>query len=126
MADPRFNSVHLEAPRRDRYRQARDLLFNARGFATIIAERHDDPAPADSSGGGHTMIQDGPDEKALPQFWLTERDVVYPLKVGLNSVGRSNDNDVVVQDAYVSRRHCAVLVHAQRGCELHDTASKNG
>ena len=29
-------------------------------------------------------------------------------------------------DAFISRRHCAILVHASRGCELHDTASKNG
>jgi pSer/pThr/pTyr-binding forkhead associated (FHA) protein len=33
---------------------------------------------------------------------------------------------VVVEDAYVSRRHCAVLVHAGNYCELHDVASKNG
>jgi pSer/pThr/pTyr-binding forkhead associated (FHA) protein len=26
----------------------------------------------------------------------------------------------------VSRRHCAILVHLNDGCELHDTASKNG
>jgi pSer/pThr/pTyr-binding forkhead associated (FHA) protein len=26
----------------------------------------------------------------------------------------------------VSRRHCAILVHLTTGCELHDTASKNG
>jgi pSer/pThr/pTyr-binding forkhead associated (FHA) protein len=36
------------------------------------------------------------------------------------------DNDVVLKDASVSRRHCAIVVHATRGCELHDTASKNG
>ena len=41
-------------------------------------------------------------------------------------VGRSPDNDVVLDDAYVSRRHCAVLVHAGDRCELHDVASKNG
>ncbi len=33
---------------------------------------------------------------------------------------------MVVNDSYVSRRHCAVLIHAGKGCELHDTASKNG
>ena len=26
----------------------------------------------------------------------------------------------------MSRRHCAILVHAWGGCELHDTASRNG
>ena len=33
---------------------------------------------------------------------------------------------MVVQDSYISRRHCAILVHAGEACELHDTASKNG
>jgi pSer/pThr/pTyr-binding forkhead associated (FHA) protein len=31
-----------------------------------------------------------------------------------------------VSDAYVSRRHCAVLIHSGNTCELHDIASKNG
>jgi len=33
---------------------------------------------------------------------------------------------VVVADAFVSRRHCAIVVHAGASCELHDVASKNG
>jgi pSer/pThr/pTyr-binding forkhead associated (FHA) protein len=36
------------------------------------------------------------------------------------------DNDVVIQDACISRRHCAILIHLSHGCELHDVASKNG
>jgi pSer/pThr/pTyr-binding forkhead associated (FHA) protein len=51
---------------------------------------------------------------------------MYALKPGLNSIGRMPDNDVVVADPSVSRRHCAIVVHLVRGCELHDTASKNG
>jgi pSer/pThr/pTyr-binding forkhead associated (FHA) protein len=51
---------------------------------------------------------------------------VHPLKVGLNTVGRLPDNDVVIADLHVSRRHCAVLVHSNYTCEVHDTASKNG
>ena len=39
------------------------------------------------------------------------KEYIYPLKVGINTVGRSPDNDVVVQDCYISRRHCAILVH---------------
>src|SRR5262249_17802187 len=59
-------------------------------------------------------------------FWLMDKDAIYPLKVGVNTIGRLPDNDVVVQAPYVSRRHCAILVHAGDGCELHDIASKNG
>src|SRR5947199_125562 len=60
------------------------------------------------------------------KFVLMDKEYVYPLKVGLNTIGRMPDNDVVLEDAYVSRRHCAVLVHAGDVCELHDVASKNG
>ena len=35
-------------------------------------------------------------------------------------------NDVVIEGPYVSRRHCAILVHASEGCEIYDIASKNG
>jgi pSer/pThr/pTyr-binding forkhead associated (FHA) protein len=50
----------------------------------------------------------------------------FPLKVGLNTVGRYESNDIVLDDFSVSRRHCGILVHASGGCELHDTASTNG
>jgi pSer/pThr/pTyr-binding forkhead associated (FHA) protein len=59
-------------------------------------------------------------------YWLADNLHIYPLKLGVNTVGRSADNDVVVPDGCVSRRHCAILVHFSTGCELHDTASKNG
>jgi len=59
-------------------------------------------------------------------YWLVDREYIYPLKMGLNTMGRSADNDVVVEDLYISRRHCAILVHHDKSCVLHDTASKNG
>ena len=55
-----------------------------------------------------------------------DRESAYPLKIGVNTIGRLPDNDVVIPGAYVSRRHCAILVHAGDGCELYDIASKNG
>jgi len=124
MTDARLNSVHLEAPRRQDFRSARDRLLHARGGETIAAEQHHLAA---LSGGGATAIQKDGGSPALARFVLMDADYVYPLKVGLNTVGRMPDNDVVVQDAYVSRRHCAVLVHLSGDrCELHDIASKNG
>ncbi|HKB39031.1 MAG TPA: FHA domain-containing protein [Gemmataceae bacterium] len=124
MVDPRLNSVHLEAPRRQEFRRAREVLLGARGWQTVMAER-DPAAQADAS---HTLVQEPPDvaSPAGLSYWLVDGDCVHPLKVGLNTIGRSPDNDVVLQDAYVSRRHCAVLVHANHVCELHDIASKNG
>ena len=124
MADNRLNSVHLEFPRRDDFRQAREMLLSSRGTNTIAV---DNLAEALSQAGGHTMIQgvaERPPTGVL--FWLKDKDAIYPLKTGVNTIGRLPDNDVVVQAPYVSRRHCAILVHAGEGCELHDIASKNG
>jgi hypothetical protein len=122
VADPRLNSVHLEDPRRDEFRRARDLLLEARGERTACVEEQEYAA----FNRSRTAIQKS---KGLPPqvgFAVVDRDSVYPLKVGLNTIGRLPDNDVVLDDPYVSRRHCAILVHAGEGCELHDVASKNG
>lgn len=56
----------------------------------------------------------------------TQAGRTFRLKVGLNTVGRLPSNDIVFEDVYVSRRHCVFLVHAWGGCDLHDTASRNG
>jgi pSer/pThr/pTyr-binding forkhead associated (FHA) protein len=55
-----------------------------------------------------------------------DQEAIYPLRIGVNTVGRLPDNSVVIEDPHVSRRHCAVLIHAGDGGELHDVASKNG
>jgi len=124
MSDSRLNSIHLEGARRQLFRHAREGLLDARGQQTVYAEKED-------SGSGkypRTVVQ-GPNAQnvAAVDFWLRDQEeCIYPLKIGVNTVGRSEDNDVVLADAYVSRRHCAILVHATSGCELHDIASKNG
>jgi pSer/pThr/pTyr-binding forkhead associated (FHA) protein len=124
MGDPRLNSIHLEPSRRQLFRQAREVLLDARGQHTVCAEKSE----LESSPFPCTIIQDKNVQKSADLlYWLQDQeDCIYPLKVGVNTVGRSDDNDVVVQDSYVSRRHCAILVHVHNGCELHDTASKNG
>ena len=121
MNDPRLNSMHLGADRRELYRFAREQLLDARGNQTCYFE-------AGGPGSGSRTLPTGHDAKAPmpPDFFLMDTEHVYPLKVGINTVGRSSENDVVVPDAFISRRHCAILVHVNRGCELHDTASKNG
>src|SRR5215210_675536 len=125
MLDVRLNSVHLEAPRRQEFRAARDRLLGARGGETMAAERL---TGLDGPDDGNTAIRNLPGVSAAApaRYVLMDADYTYPLKVGLNTVGRMPDNDVVVPDAYVSRRHCAVLVHTGDRCELHDVASKNG
>jgi hypothetical protein len=125
MADQHLNSIHLEAPRREEFRKARARLLDACGDQTRCAMVEHDPA--NSGTDSRTIIQNL--ENRIPTdvaCALMDKEAVYPLKVGLNTIGRLPDNDVVVEDAYVSRRHCAILVHAGSGSELHDVASKNG
>jgi pSer/pThr/pTyr-binding forkhead associated (FHA) protein len=55
-----------------------------------------------------------------------ERGSSYPLKVGLNTIGRFPENDIVLEEIEISRRHCVILVHVRGNCEIHDTASMNG
>jgi len=124
MADPRLNSVHLDAPRRQEYRKAREALLNARGWQTLAVENHG--VIGTDLPRSDTIVQDENKVPADSIYWLVDRDKVFPLKIGLNTVGRSPENDVILQDGFVSRRHCAILVHAHNGCEIHDTASKNG
>src|SRR5262245_36100327 len=125
MSDPRFNSIHLDTnPRREEFRRARARLFGSCGSQTIAVDR--ERLIDEGDGQPHTISQHLSEKPTDLKYWLVDKDGMYPLKAGVNSVGRMPDNDVVIADASVSRRHCAILVHVSRGCELHDTASKNG
>src|SRR2546426_11896557 len=105
MLDPLLDSVHLELPRRQEFRLARDMVLDARGEQTMAGERRQASRALDQ-----TALQAC---RAQPSacFVLMDRESTYPLKVGVNTVGRLPDNDVVLQDPYVSRRHCAILGH---------------
>ena len=128
MSDPRLHSLHLEGqPRRDTFRAAREALQAACGSQTMAGDLRllDDEglnastlaAPA---GGPGNLVA------GRFTFYLKDGVNVYPLHLGMNSVGRLPDNDVVVRDECVSRRHCAIVIHSDLRCELHDVASKNG
>jgi pSer/pThr/pTyr-binding forkhead associated (FHA) protein len=123
VSDPRLCSVHLEAlPRRQDYRRVREQLLGACGQQTLAIDHAQLAAlrsAQEPKSGNHSV-------PATTQFWLVDRDAVYPLKVGLNTIGRMPDNDVAVLDGSISRRHCAIIIHVTRSCELYDTASKNG
>lgn len=123
MNDPKLNSVHLEFPRREDFRRAREVLVGSRGEHTIAAEQ---ALPAFTGGSRTFMEEDGGGSRTSMEHWLVENGLTYPLKIGVNTIGRLLDNDVVIEGPYVSRRHCAIVVHARNGCELHDIASKNG
>ncbi len=122
MSDSRLNSVHLEAPRRDAFRRAREELLGARGQHTVnLAGAKQVPDLPHQ-----TQVHIEADAPEGSDFWLRDKAGTYALKVGVNTIGRLPDNDVVLSGEFVSRRHCAILVHAGDGCEVYDTASKNG
>ena len=129
MSDPRLHSLHLEGqPRREQFRAARQAIQAACGSHTLAGdlrmlvpdERLDASTVAAPPGGL------GSGSAGRFTFYLKDGGNVYPLHLGLNSVGRLPDNDVVIRDECVSRKHCAVVVHHDLRCELHDMASKNG
>lgn len=125
MSDPRFNSMHLDtSPRRDDFRRARARLMGMCGQHTLAVD-HERLAEV-GEAGPCTLIEHPSEKPSAVSCWLKDHDGLYPLKAGLNSVGRMPDNDVVIADGSVSRRHCAILLHTGGSCELHDTASKNG
>ena len=124
MSDPRLQSLHLEGqPRRDQFRAARQAIQAACGNQTIAGDLR--LLAPDASGNAATV---DPASRAAGRFtfYLKDGTDVFLLHVGMNSVGRLPDNDVVIRDECISRRHCAILVHTDMRCELHDVASKNG
>ena len=125
MYDPRLNSIHLDDLRREEFRQARACLVGAVGdqtrqFENLAELLH--TAPDHNTSDGELSSQLTP----MQEFVLVDQEQVFPLHVGMNTIGRLSDNDVVPPDPYLSRRHCAVLVHSSASCELHEMASKNG
>ncbi len=122
MPDPLFQSMHLEGtPRRELFRIARKQLEQGCSPQTLAGDLEllDDHDVND----GQTMPYDG---QKGGVFYLQDGEQLHELHVGINSVGRLPDNDVVIRDECVSRRHCAVVVHRDGKCEVHDVASKNG
>lgn len=128
MSVAHLNSIHLEAPRREQFRRAREALTQARGSQTVMIE-------ASSLQQARINLQESifekppsgttPTEVKLPHLLINGR-VEQPLRVGNNSMGRSSECDIVLSDGHISRKHCVILVHSNGHCELHDMASKNG
>lgn len=119
-----MNSIHLDTLRREEFRRARAVLFGSIGDRTLQAAA---PVTGDANSVDDRTYNSLSAPAAITgDFVLKENSTIYPLKVGLNTVGRLSDNDVVLPDPYLSRRHCAILIHTTNGCELHDVASKNG
>jgi pSer/pThr/pTyr-binding forkhead associated (FHA) protein len=123
-SDPHLDSVHLDTLRREEFRRVRESILGAVGDLT---RRGEQPKPGDKTDAGSTLYHKLEDR--IPpghDFVILDKEKVYQLKFGVNTVGRLSDNDVPIPDPYLSRRHCAILVHAAGNCEIYDVASKNG
>ena len=122
MSDLRFQSLHLEGlPRREQFRAARAVLEGSCSQHTLAGDMA--VLSESDAGDGATMVFD---PRGPRRFFVQDGEKLHPLTVGVNSVGRLPDNSVVIRDECVSRRHCAIIVHRNGHCELHDVASKNG
>jgi hypothetical protein len=125
MSEAHLQSIHLvDNPRRELFRQARLQLEGACGLPTLLGVVPPPGADLPLDGVTRTLAPMTPG--APCHFMLKDGETLYPLTVGVNTVGRLPDNNVSIRDEHVSRRHCAVVVHTSGQCEVHDIASKNG
>jgi FHA domain len=122
MSDPRLNGSHLDVARLDQYGATVDALLDDRGPLTGAA----DPLTRPPSAPRAPVRREGPPAGGIYTLVAFADGRRHPLRVGINAIGRFPENDVVLTPNYISRRHCVVLVHATGGCEVYDTASRNG
>lgn len=123
--DSRLDSLHFGlCSRRHDYQAARAALLDQRGWVTWAAEQIHDAAP--DAAEWLALLPDKLLHQAERLLLDRQTGAIYSLRVGLNTIGRLRNNDIVFEDSGISRRHCVVLVHAGDRCELHDTASRNG
>jgi hypothetical protein len=122
MSDPRLNGSHLDVARHDQYDATVDELLDDRGPLTGAA----DPLARPPSAPRAPVRRQGPPAGGTYTLVALGDGRRYPLRVGINAIGRFRENDLVLTPNHISRRHCVVLVHATGGCEVYDKASRNG
>lgn len=108
-------------PRRENFRKVRARVEGALGEKTLMGDLKLPDSDSKTCAN--------PQSSSLPpcqHCWLLFNGEQLPLRIGLNSVGRLPDNDIILDDDTVSRRHCAIVVHSNLSVELYDIASKNG
>jgi hypothetical protein len=122
MRDPRLNGSHLGVARHDQYDAAIDEMVDARGPSTSAA----DPFVRLSALPSAPILRAAPPPGGRYTLVSLSDGRRHPLRVGINAIGRSHQNDLVLEPLFVSRRHCVIVVHVSGGCEVYDTASLNG
>jgi hypothetical protein len=81
---------------------------------TMVFSRPEEPAPAGGAARAYLLVRTrgGP-------------PVQFDLGGALISIGRADDNDVIVDDPQVSRHHCQLKLR-HRAYSLADLGSRNG
>jgi len=60
------------------------------------------------------------------KYHLKTSEGAFPLKVGMNIVGRQKGCDIQIKDPYMSRRHLSIDVISDGTFTLMDLGSSNG
>jgi len=89
-----------------------EVVFMEAGPSTAAAAASGTPATAGPQRPAETIVMGQP-EGVMAWLAVTagpEKGKTYQLKVGDNTIGRDADNDLVIQDASVSRSHAMIRV----------------
>src|SRR5262245_4316660 len=104
MSDPRLNGSHLSVARYDQYYAAVDDMLDDRGPLTAAADplarrpagpRRVVPRLRCPPGGTYALIS-------------LETGHRHQLRTGINAIGRFTENDLVLKQNCISRRHCVI------------------
>jgi hypothetical protein len=117
--------LSLEPARQALFKVVRSDIESSRGTNTINLEDLEIKSKA-----GEVCLED-PIYKEFgtstdSSYFITVGLETYRLKYGKNRIGRFEDNDIVIDDPSISRRHCCIVVHSDERMEIFDTASRNG
>jgi pSer/pThr/pTyr-binding forkhead associated (FHA) protein/DNA-binding CsgD family transcriptional regulator len=122
--DPRVSRIHAVIRRRDEvweledHRSANGTFVDGKPVTVVEIRRRTLVRLADPHDGISLLLEPSDDR--------AETLVPGRLDVDLIRVGRATDNDIVLDDAMVSRYHAEIRKAADGAWELHDAGSANG
>lgn len=83
-----------------------------RGEVRVIAWHSSDPSEFERPTEPEEML--APDQPALGAFLVVEGKKHFPLTKPIITIGRLVDNDLVLDDRHISRRHAQIRAHSGR------------
>lgn len=127
MGNKEFYSQHLyaEPERLSLFRNVRHRIDKTQGSLTLTLQAQWEANELGELHYGPAKYSQAKRSEAQSDYLILIGMETYRLHYGPNKIGRFDDNDIVVVDQYVSRRHCCIVVHSDGRAELFDTASKN-